>query len=104
VRIARGLAATIIAALAVPGSAVAALQWQAPESLPSAANTISLAADRTGLLFGFPSGAGALRLAVRPIGGPLGSPQSLPSGIGAAGNVPVVGQFPDGSALIGDPG
>jgi hypothetical protein len=88
---------------AVPGSAAAALQWQAPESISSTANPISLATDGTGLLFGFPTNAGDLRLGVRPLGGPLGSPQALPSGIGTGGNVPVVGQFSDGSALIADP-
>lgn len=83
--------------------AAAALQWQAPEQLPAGTGGLRLGPDGVGLLFGFPDASGYTRLVVRPPGGPSGSPQSLPAGMGYGGAAPVVGWFGDGSALIIDP-
>jgi hypothetical protein len=99
-RLLAGLAAM---SLSAPAVATAALQWQSPETLPSAPTRISLGPDGVGLLFGFPNQSGNTRLAVRPLGGPVGSPQDLPSGLDFGGSTPIVGWFSDGSALIADP-
>src|ERR1700676_709234 len=81
-------------------AADAALMWQAPESLPSAPASVNLSPDGVGLLMGFPAGT-APGFLIRPFGGPSGSAQALPAGMGT-GEPPVVGWFPDGSSLIGD--
>jgi hypothetical protein len=91
---------TVLASLGTAAAADAALQWQAQESLPGAPTSVNLSPDGVGLLMGFPAGA-APGFLIRPLGGPLGSPQALPAGMGT-GEPPVVGWFPDGSSLIGD--
>jgi hypothetical protein len=90
----------VLASVCSVAAADAALQWQPNESLSGAPASVNLSPDGVGLLMGFPAGA-APGFLIRPFGGPPGSAQALPSGMGT-GEPPVVGWFPDGSSLIGD--
>jgi hypothetical protein len=95
------VAAVAATSLVVCATAGAALQWQSPEALSSGAPNVNLGPDGAGLLFGFPTNT-AYRLGVRPLGGPVGSPQDLPTLLGVDPGQ-VVGWFPDGSSLILEP-
>src|ERR1700676_4407189 len=95
------VAAVAATSLVVCATAGAALQWQSPETLSSSTPNVNLGPDGVGLLFGFPTNT-AYRLGVRPLGGPVGTPQALPPLLGVDSG-PVFGWFYDGSSLILEP-
>lgn len=98
----------ILSALAVCAFAPAAAsspKWWPAERLPSIPATVSVAPNGAALLFGFPDSLGHSRTVFRPAGGSPGSPRGLPGPLGyPTGTQLLVGWFPDGSALIANPG
>jgi hypothetical protein len=96
------LACVLACLLAMATPAAASAGWGPPEPVESNINRIALAPGGTGFAIGFPATSPArLRFALRPFGGPLGSPEEFPSGIGRH-TIPTMAFDASGDAVILD--